>query len=458
MSSVLCCVGRRSGIKLLAARACCSALLLGVLGSTAQAQFVRQAVGGISIDAKGVLDNAERDHNGLRQFWLDLLKPVPGDLNQAAKLRKISLRGLAELIGQLDDQAALPDEVRFLAGLQRVEYVLVYPQLNDIVLVGFGEGWKIDDRGNMVGVTTGRPVMQLDDLLVALRTAEQAGREAITCSIDPTQEGLARLQQMAPQFMQLNLDPKVVGPQMEKAIGKQKVSFHVVPPTSRFAHVMLAADYRMKRLGMNFDQPPVKGLPSYLHMIKGSARTTPPNMLPRWWLTTNYEPLLTDNEGLVWQLRGQGVKAMSEEDLLGANGERTHTGKSSPAAQRWADQMTKKYDELSLKEPVFGELRNCMDLAVIAALILKEDLAAKASLDLSPLLDARAYPTEAFNVPTQVDTKVSYVHASSAYLLSASGGVELNTWAEASRRETTDDLKEMRDQVAEGRGKSWWWN
>ncbi|HEV3344461.1 MAG TPA: hypothetical protein VG125_29055, partial [Pirellulales bacterium] len=142
-----------------------AAFLLSV-ASTAQAQFFRQAVGGISIDPKGVLANARHDANGLRQFWLDLLKPVPEDLAQGSKLRKISLRGLAALLNELNDKTALPDEVRFLAGLQRVEYVLVYPDLNDIVLVGFGEGWKVDERGNVVGVTTKRPVMQLDDLVV----------------------------------------------------------------------------------------------------------------------------------------------------------------------------------------------------------------------------------------------------------------------------------------------------
>src|SRR5579863_9785355 len=73
-----------------------AAFLLSVV-STAQAQFFRQAVGGISIDPKGVLANARHDANGLRQFWLDLLKPVPEDLTPGSKLRKISLRGLAEL-------------------------------------------------------------------------------------------------------------------------------------------------------------------------------------------------------------------------------------------------------------------------------------------------------------------------------------------------------------------------
>lgn len=442
----------RRNVRLLAAA------VAAVLGLTvpAQAQFYRQAVGGISIDAKGILANAERDHNGLRQFWLDLLKPLPDDLKQSSKIRKISLRGLADLLAGLEDKAALPDEVRFLAGLQRVEYVLVYPELNDIVLVGYGEGWKVDDRGNVVGVTTGRPVMELDDLIVALRTAEGAARGGIQCSIDPTKEGLARIQQMAPQFSIPNLDPRVVGPQVERAMGPQTISFHGIPPTSRFAHILLAADFRMKRIAMKFEPTPVRGLASYLDMVKSRAQTT--NMLPRWWLTTNYEPLLSDNDGLAWQLRGPGVKAMTEDDFVEASGERKHTGKSSPAAQKWADQMTSKYDELSLKEPIFGELRNCMDLAVIGALIFHKNLAAKAGLDWGALLDPGAYPTEEFNLPKQVDTKCSFVRASDRYILSASGGVQINSWADANRSETGDGLKPLREQVTESRGKSWWWN
>jgi len=64
-------------------------------------------------------------------------------------------------------------------------------------------------------------------------------------------------------------------------------------------------------------------------------------------------------------LRGAAVKAMTEEDYLTASGAREHTGKANPAAQHWADLMTAKYDELSVADPIFGQLRNCMELAVV---------------------------------------------------------------------------------------------
>ena len=111
-------------------------------------------------------------------------------------MRKISLRRLEAAIDDCaKNNKPLPDAIKYLAGLQHIRYVFVYPEQKDIVLVGPGEGWKVDARGNVVGVTTGRPVMLLDDLLVALRTAKAAAQGGITCSIDPTTEGLARMKQ-----------------------------------------------------------------------------------------------------------------------------------------------------------------------------------------------------------------------------------------------------------------------
>jgi len=419
--------------------------------------FIRQAVGGIFIDPRGAVSNAQRDQIGeLRKERLSALQPVPGDLNQPAKIRKVSLRMLSEAIGEcLRKDQPLPDEIKCLAGLQRIQYVFVYPEQNDIVLAGYGEGWQVDPRGNLVGITTGRPVLMLDDLLVALRTARQASQGGISCSIDPTKEGLAKLQAALPT---LGLNPKLAAQKMERELGPQIVSFTGVPTFSHFARVLLAADFRMKRIAMRFDPSPVNGLPDYLHMLKGAKNAAMQNVLPRWWLTTDYDPLLTDGEGLAWELRGPGVKAMSEDDFVDAQGNRTHSGKASPLPQKWADLMTAKYDELSIKEPIFGELRNCMDLAVVAALIDKENLAAKAGLNLGLLLDADELPTEEYLTPKQIDTKASFISTKDSYIISASGGVAINSWPAADRKETSDKLAPVRTAAAESRAKSWWWN
>ena len=88
---------------------------------------------------------------------------------------------------------------------------------------------------------------------------------------------------------------------------------------------MVAADFRMKRLAMNFVQAPIADMPSFLHLAK-AGRSGLSNMLPRWWLAPKAEPVLADPDGLAWELRGLTVQCKTEEDFLAADGGRKRTG------------------------------------------------------------------------------------------------------------------------------------
>lgn len=437
--------------------------LLAARPGDAKAQVVggiQQAVGGVSIDAEGVLKNAEQDAlDQLAQFRLKALAPAPGDLQRPAELRKISLRRLEQAIGDhLRNGKPLADEIRYLAGLQRIRYVFVYPEQNDIVLAGYGEGWTVNRQGFVVGVTTGRPVLLLDDLLVALRTARSARRDGITCSIDPTAEGLKNFQEYVARLATIG-DPRPATLEtIEQVLGLQTITVRGVPDESHFARVLVAADYRMKRLGMNFEPAPVPGLPSYLSMLKGKAPGQKQNMLPRWWLASAYDPLLTDGEGLAWEIRGRGVKCMAEDDFLAADGTRQRSGKANSAARRWADNLTARYDELAAKSAIFGQLRNCVDLAVVAALVFKENLHEKADFPLGLLLDDVDLPREQFAAARQVPSKASMVETRSNYIISVSGGVSIDSWQAVEAKENSDKLSPLHAQARPGQAERWWWN
>jgi hypothetical protein len=243
----------------------------------------------------------------------------------------------------------------------------------------------------------------------------------------------------------------------EKALGMQTITITGVPSTSDMARVLVAADYRMKRLAMGLDNSPVKGLDSYLKMI-ASASAVPTNAMPRWWLAPNYDALLKDAEGLSWELRGQGVKVMTEDEIVGASGTRQQTGKGSAIAQRWADQMTARYDELCLHEPIFGDLRNVMDMAVVGALIARERLTEKAGYDFPLLLNPAALPTDQFPAPRHVESKVSTLKKGSSWIITASGGVEINSWAVAEKAQTAPEMLASRKQAAPLAGSKWWWD
>lgn len=421
------------------------------VGSPVRAQFFRTAaVGGVKIDADGVVSNPQLgERKQLQTAWQKGLQPVPGDLQKWTDLRFVSLKQLeAEIAAARAAAKELPESVKFLAGLQRIRYVLVYPEQQDIVLAGPAEGWKVDSLGNVVGITSGRPVLLLDDLMVAMRVAEAANSSGISCSIDPTPEGLRRMQQLG--RLSANGGPQAAGRQMEQAVGMQTITVTGVPASSHFARSIVAADFRMKRLAMNFEPAPIDGMPSYLSMIKHAAGQ---NLMPRWWLAPNYDPLRRDNDGLAWELSGQGVKCLTEQDFLTADGQKQHSGKAEPTAQKWADTFTKKFSELSREDSSFGQLRNAMDLAVVGALLVKEGLMTKAGLHTPNLLND--LPLEEYQAPRSVASQASFVKAGRSWVVSVSGGVQIFPWQVADKTQVSSELASARPQHADS--KTWFW-
>lgn len=438
------------------------ALAVGPLTSLAgHLNFRGNNVGGVKIDANGVLDNPDPESRQmlLQQLRQDIKKPAP-ELARPTELRMVSLKGLEAAIADAveNNLGHLPDEIRFLAGLQRIQYVFVYPEEGDIVLAGPGEGWKVRDDAVVVGVTTDRPVIQLDDLLVAFRSAKKAAEMPISCSIDPTEEGRKNLDALIAEMQRKRVTFNPAIPEMyAKALGPQQITVTGVPADSHLARVLVAADYRMKRIAMHLDPSPVKSLPSFLQMQQ-QKKAVSDNMMPRWWLACNYEPLAKAEDGLAWELRGPGVKCMTEDDFV-ANGKVEGSGKSNPVALAWANKMTEVYDELAQKDAVFGELRNVMDLCVVAALIEKEGLLAKAALTLPTIMGAESeLHHEPWSAPKTVSTQSSFLKVGREYIITASGGVEVTSWEVADKSAVSAEVAKLRTSHKAPSGKAWWAN
>ena len=433
------------------------ALALGVTlvaGSTpVDAQIVQQAVGGIAVNADGVVDvPSVEDQATLGQLRDTALAAVPQNLEAWTDLRAVSLKQIeaqiAECIAEGND---LPEAVRYFGGLQRVEYVLVYPEQNDVVLAGPAEGWRVDALGNVVGSTSGRPVLLLEDLIVALRMREVAQLEPISCSIDPTPEGMRRFQAVFSTLREMG-DPDETLPALEEALGPQKITVTGVPQTSHFARTLVAADFRMKRLAMGFEPSPVGGMPSFMDMLarsRGSQSAT-----PRWWLAPKYEPLARDADGLAWQLRGQGVQCLTEEDHFNAEGKRETSSKAGATATKWANTMTEKFSELADHDSSFGQLRNAMDLAVVAALLDKEGLLVKAGLELPGLTHEVALSE--YYAPRESASKANFVRRRSDFVISTSGGVQIVPWQLVESIEEVAAVAEVRSDLPAPNGQ-WVW-
>ena len=92
------------------------------------------------------------------------------------------------------------------------------------------------------------------------------------------------------------------------------------------------------------------------------------NVNPRWWLACNYDSVAGMLKDFAWEIRGQGVKAMTESELYQGDGVVRAAGKD-PAAEKWAQMMTERYNALGKEDPIFTELRNVMDMCVSRQLL-----------------------------------------------------------------------------------------
>lgn len=431
-----------------------SSLHAGIVGNN-------RSVGGVVVDGAGVVRAATvAERQELAEFVRAGLGPLAGDLGEAADLRMISLKGLQQAISDCRESGAMvPDEVEFLAGLQRIRYVFVDQDNHDIIIAGPAEPWTLRDDGSVVGTVTGGSTMRLADLLVAMRSVESARTEGITCSIEPTPEGRRRLQQLLRRVkLRPGQNPAMLEASMKAAFGPQMIQLTGIPADTRYARTLVAADFEMKRVAMGLTESPVAALPSYLEMTRNKSQDA--NQNPRWWMACDYEALAKSEDGLAWKLSGQGVKTMTEQDIVATDGTVKGAGKIDKLAQLWANKMTESFTELSREMPIFADLQNVMDLTVVATLITQERLAEQAGLDLAVLNgQADAIDPASHSIPKSVDPQCSFIRGRSGWVVTASGGVDLNAFEVVENQTTDATVADTRSiAIAAAPVNRWWWN
>jgi hypothetical protein len=120
--------------------------------------------------------------------------------------------------------------------------------------------------------------------------------------------------------------------------------------------------------------------------------------------------------------------------------------------------MTSNYPALAKAMPVFAALRNCIDLAVVAALLTKEDLPRKAGCDLSLLLDENRIAVAEYPVAKTIDSQASFIRKGKDWIISLSGGVQVDSWSALDRTETSVELSSTRATARPTGSERWWWD
>ena len=306
-------------------------------------------VGGVVIDAEGVLqaDFSRKEAATLAEKRMQAFaqEHLPVDLAPFTELRKVSLRGLEAELTKAGSPSELRPEAKYLYGLQRIDYIFIDAAGGDVVLAGPAEGFAPDRGGRMIGLTTGRPPLPLDDLLVALHWAQESGgRGDIGCSIDPDPGRWAEMT----AWVQANSNAVTRGAAesrfdtMAGILGRMPITVFGVAAETHFARVLVEADYRMKLIAMGVERPNIKGLRSHLSLL-----TPQENSLQRWWFAPLYEPIEADEAGLSFGIRGQRTQLFGQDEWGDGRGRRSAAELTRTSTQKFAQGFTEHIPELA---------------------------------------------------------------------------------------------------------------
>ncbi len=384
-------------------------------------------VSGVYVDTNGVLRVRKLDKKGK----LNSLRKRPA--NAASNLVYISLPKLfAEVKQHVDNGKRLPADLRLLKGMVKLKYIFVYPEKKDIVIAGLAEPIESPRSSRPYGKHTGRPVLQLDDLVVALRINGPGTKgRGFGCSIDIPKGGVEAVNAVLRSPSARRKTKQQKAREMVQNVGPQDVRIFGVPNNTRFAFVCLEADYLMKRQSLGLDPAP------HPHVKYTFSRS---QQYHRAWFQEHYEPILVSEDGKAYEIRGQGIK-------LAASGNKSGGGNTPANAKRYVTAFTKFFPKFVNNEPAYADLQNLSDLALVASMIRKDRLARAVSWNLDWIQKSGGYRVRQVPVPTHCETLANYKAGTYAV-----GGVYLNLKPYTNSRETdkTQSLKTTRKRPHTG--------
>lgn len=403
--------------------------LVGMSGVVASAQVVLQPVNnapGVFLELDGRVRVREIDPTQDLAAARARVQAA-ADAAKGEKLTYVSLPRLFAQVRTLREAGQpLPESLKYLGGMTRIRYVFLFPQDKDLVIAGPAEPWVTNaaDPLYVTGKKTGRPVLQLDDLIVAFRTADTGRGQVFGCALDPAPDSLTSANKVMAEYAHKPRAERMNA--LVKASAPQKVRIFGTPEDTRFAFVCVAADYDLKRFSLGLRHVP--------NVTIGSAVDNSRTAANKFWFDASYEPLIVSADGDAYEIRGQrlGAKAGGFDfDPRGA----------TEKAVAWAKAFDKDIPALCVTNPLFADLQNITDEALVGNLIRVDRLDEKVGWgDYAWVLDERACAVAKIPVPREADTLVNFTNGSIA-----AGGVVMTVGPAAARDARRPDTDKSLD-------------
>jgi hypothetical protein len=430
---------------------------------------IQEFEGGVFVDASGVMRRVDdKLGKSLAERFRMANQRLRGkddpDVLTRSDLRKVSLNRLEREIERRAAMGLRPsDTMRRLAGLERIDYLVIDDATGDVILAGPAGSWFRDDQGRIVSEHTRRPILDLDDLVVVLRNVFSSGGQ-FSCSITPQQENLVSAKEYIDRTTQRPLQPGQRGAWLrglQESLGNQRIDIRGVPTGSRLARVIVEADYHMKRVGIGLE-PGTDGVVSYLDSIEIPKGASPPPLgVLRWWFTPSTEAILANSARDTFALTSHSVRVQSEKEFLTDQGQLVHIGESDELSSQFAKSFTSHFDALAKRYVVFADLENIFELALVAAILHGEDVPSRTNWSMRFFLGPE-YQIEQSRTAKEVPSVINHRVIHRKHVVAAvSGGVTVHATKWASKQIRTSSpgtLKVPGSVPTEAKADQWWWD
>jgi len=298
----------------------------------------------------------------------------------------------------------LRKEVENLAGIGWLEGFVIDPDNRDVILIGRR--------------TPKWPILHIDDLVVNMRNIWNKEPDPY-CSLDPQPENIRDLNHLASKAGVVNSVDQMhrFFNQVKEACGTQSVVVGGVPRNSRHAHVMIDADYHMKKVSQGLVQ--LKGIRSCLDIVLDEAKTqvdkigriSPMGMsMSRFWFhVAKGEPTYQESEGIV-SLDRCSVVLLTEKQRSTVDGTLYDSCEDDPHANAFAQEFSECFPKASSLVPEYAELENLFRLNAVLRAMLLRNAANQAKLDLGFFLKDYNYKRET-TMPSSLPGLANYKEA-----------------------------------------------
>ena len=362
----------------------------------------------------------------------------------------LSLRVLARLAIA---EPARP-EVLNLSGIGRLDAIVVDRENRDIILVG-------EHAGN-------GPSLHLDDLVGNLRGIWNGGLDPDgghpSCSLDPRPQDIRNLNAYLPTLKPgtTSASGDVEFARISQLCGPQMVFVGGVPKNSRHAHVMIDADYHMKKVSQG--HVTIEGIPSTLDLAEqryrewirtgGKASVPAPAMSRFWFNVKPGEPKLVADGGSV-ALVSCAVVLLTEKQAAAANGALRDSGQEDPLANAFAAAFSQRFEQAATLVPVYADLANLYRLrALLQALRRQDDITALVP-ELDELLRRYRFQAEKQMPPSYPGLanrrKMTDERAGVSFTSLVMGGVSMEMRTDNIRADPTPALASLRRRATRSR-------